>query len=177
MKLRLFTMMLTALAFLGMSSLAFADKVAVCHVTGNGTYHLISININALPAHLAHGDGQPGGAVPNMSGYIFGDNCAPTLAPPPEPAMGCYALPGVDIYYIGPIDTLQNFTFYSSADGSCTSSLGTASGTAIIASDNLTDAKTKCNALTGQTGTFVIDLSTGATPSLPGFWFCSVNIG
>jgi hypothetical protein len=175
MKLRLFTMMLTVLAFLGMSSLAFAQKVAVCHVTGNGTYHLILINTNALPAHLAHGDGQPGGAVPNMSGYIFGDNCGPTLAPPPEPAVGCYALPNdFDIYYVGPIDMLQNYTIYSSNDGSCTSPLGTVAGTAIIASDSSTDAQTKCNALTAETPTYVTDL-TGASPSLPGFWYCTAS--
>ncbi len=175
MKLRLFTMMLTVVAFLGMSSLAFAQKVAVCHVTGNGTYHLILINTNALPAHLAHGDGQPGGAVPNMSGYIFGDNCGPTLAPPPEPAQGCYALPNdFDIYYVGPIDMLQNYTIYSSNDGSCTSPLGTVAGTAIIASDSSADAQTKCNALTAETPTYVTDL-TGASPGLPGFWYCTAS--
>lgn len=36
-----------------------ANKVDVYHITGNGTYHLININENALPAHLAHGDKLP----------------------------------------------------------------------------------------------------------------------
>ncbi len=36
-----------------------AQKVTVCHVTGNGSYHAIEINVNALPAHLAHGDYLP----------------------------------------------------------------------------------------------------------------------
>ena len=31
-------------------------KVAIYHVTGNGSYHLIYVNENAVPAHLAHGD-------------------------------------------------------------------------------------------------------------------------
>jgi len=31
-------------------------KVDVCHRTGNGSFHHISISMNALPAHLAHGD-------------------------------------------------------------------------------------------------------------------------
>ena len=31
-------------------------KVAVCHQTGNGSFHEINISGNALPAHLRHGD-------------------------------------------------------------------------------------------------------------------------
>ena len=34
-------------------------KVDVCHVTGNGSYHLINVSANALPAHLGHGDVLP----------------------------------------------------------------------------------------------------------------------
>jgi hypothetical protein len=33
-----------------------ASKVAVCHVKGNGSYHLINVSANAVSAHLAHGD-------------------------------------------------------------------------------------------------------------------------
>jgi hypothetical protein len=32
------------------------QKVAVCHVTGNGSSHTINIAEPAVPAHLAHGD-------------------------------------------------------------------------------------------------------------------------
>jgi hypothetical protein len=35
------------------------DKVDVCHMTGNGSFHEINISRNALPAHLAHGDVLP----------------------------------------------------------------------------------------------------------------------
>ncbi len=43
------------------STTMFAKNgVAVCHVTGNGKYNLLNISENALPAHLAHGDGRPG---------------------------------------------------------------------------------------------------------------------
>jgi hypothetical protein len=35
------------------------DKVDVCHVTGNGSFHEINISKNALPAHLRHGDAMP----------------------------------------------------------------------------------------------------------------------
>ena len=33
-----------------------SNKVAIYHLTGNGSYHLIEVNENAVPAHLAHGD-------------------------------------------------------------------------------------------------------------------------
>lgn len=32
------------------------DKVDVCHVTGNGSFHVINISENAVQAHLNHGD-------------------------------------------------------------------------------------------------------------------------
>lgn len=35
---------------------ANGDKVTICHVTGNGNYIVIEVNVNALDAHLAHGD-------------------------------------------------------------------------------------------------------------------------
>ena len=56
--------------------LAKMEKVNVCHVRGNGDYHLININGNALDAHLAHGDAQPGDEYPTDEGdYVFGDDC------------------------------------------------------------------------------------------------------
>ena len=36
-----------------------ANTTAVCHIEGNGTFHLININANALDAHLKHGDVLP----------------------------------------------------------------------------------------------------------------------
>jgi hypothetical protein len=36
-----------------------AGKVDICHALGNGGYNLISVNMNALEAHLAHGDIAP----------------------------------------------------------------------------------------------------------------------
>ena len=32
------------------------EKVSLCHLTGNGSYRSIEVSINAVPAHLAHGD-------------------------------------------------------------------------------------------------------------------------
>lgn len=34
-------------------------KVDICHLTGNGSYHIINVSANAMPAHLAHGDVLP----------------------------------------------------------------------------------------------------------------------
>ena len=36
------------------------EKVELSHRTGNGTYRLIEVSVDAEPAHLAHGDGYPG---------------------------------------------------------------------------------------------------------------------
>lgn len=52
------------------------DKVDVCHKTGNGSFHLISIKADDLGAHLAHGDGTPGQAVPGQAGKVFGADCS-----------------------------------------------------------------------------------------------------
>lgn len=67
-----FVFMLFAILFFAISVSVVAepaDKVVVCHQsideeTGEETDHYISINENALPAHLAHGDFlAPEGAV------------------------------------------------------------------------------------------------------------------
>lgn len=36
-----------------------STKIDVCHKTGNANWHTINININDLPAHIAHGDVVP----------------------------------------------------------------------------------------------------------------------
>lgn len=51
-------------------------KVELCHRTGNGSYHLIEVSVDAEPAHRAHGDGKIGDAVPGMTGKVFGATCA-----------------------------------------------------------------------------------------------------
>lgn len=50
-------------------------KVELCHRTGNGSYHLISVSINAEPAHRAHGDAKVGEAVPGQPGKVFTASC------------------------------------------------------------------------------------------------------
>ena len=52
-------------------------KVQVCHRSEEtNSYILISVAPAALPAHLGHGDGQPGGPVPGQFGMRFGSDCA-----------------------------------------------------------------------------------------------------
>ena len=50
-------------------------KVQLCHRTGNGSYHLIEVSVNAEPAHRAHGDGKIGDAVPGSPGKVFDSGC------------------------------------------------------------------------------------------------------
>ena len=49
------------------------DKATVCHVTGTGKYHPITISKNAEPAHLAHGDARQGSLVGDK---FVGDDCS-----------------------------------------------------------------------------------------------------
>lgn len=64
-----------ALLVLGMlvSGIAFAidPTMDICHVTGKGTYILISVSSNAVPAHFAHGDVLPGQIVDGQ--LVLGD--------------------------------------------------------------------------------------------------------
>src|SRR5215831_13565688 len=62
---------------------ASLDKVKVCHLNDVGSFMPINVSASALPAHLAHGDGLPGGAVPGGNGQIFDANCVPVEPPPP----------------------------------------------------------------------------------------------
>jgi hypothetical protein len=51
-------------------------KVQLCHRTGNGSYHLIEVSVNAEPAHRGHGDGKIGEPVPGRAGRVFGAGCS-----------------------------------------------------------------------------------------------------
>ena len=52
-------------------------KTTVCHRTGNGSYHAISIAGPAVLSHIAHGDGLPGASLPDHSGS-FDSSCGIT---------------------------------------------------------------------------------------------------
>ncbi|MBZ5585096.1 MAG: hypothetical protein LAQ30_23370 [Acidobacteriia bacterium] len=79
--------LLTPAMVLAQNSPAKAGKVNVCHVTGNGTYRLININKNALPAHLDHGDAGPASLI-----LVRSDGAA-GLARPARPWSGADTSP------------------------------------------------------------------------------------
>lgn len=51
------------------------SKVALCHRTGNGSFHEIRVDASAEAAHLDHGDGVPGGTVPGGMSLVFDSEC------------------------------------------------------------------------------------------------------
>lgn len=62
---------------------AVVAKVPLCHWDATtGQFALIMVPSGGKPyqKHLAHGDGEPGGAVPGMPGYVFDDNCVTVAA-------------------------------------------------------------------------------------------------
>jgi hypothetical protein len=54
-------------------------KTTVCHREGNGSFHLITVDNHAVPAHMKHGD-----VLPDASGH-----CPPAPSSPPPPPPGC----------------------------------------------------------------------------------------
>lgn len=57
---------------------AAADKTDVCHWDDDtGTWARLSVSGRAVPAHLDHGDGVPGGSVPGPEGRTFDAGCTP----------------------------------------------------------------------------------------------------
>lgn len=99
--------LVAALLASGIAIAAPAGKVDVCHREGNGSYHLINVSENALPAHLAHGDGLPGDPVPGMEGKKFAEDCTVVDAGPivtvgenatPTAGMRIKGSPGPDVY-------------------------------------------------------------------------------
>lgn len=88
------------------NTLKGGSKCPVCHVKAKSeTFKLLNISCNAVSNHLAHGDGEVGGAVPGMEGFIFGEQCEL-----------------IEVYEECPCFTLQelvdsNWTSYSACDG------------------------------------------------------------
>lgn len=50
-------------------------SVTLCHKEGNGSFHKITVNVSAEPAHRDHGDAKPGEKVPGTQNQTFDDNC------------------------------------------------------------------------------------------------------
>jgi hypothetical protein len=91
-----------------------------------------------------------------------------------EPTIGCHDAPansgntGIDdLFYSGPIDTLNNVTFFRAPrDGTCSGDSFQAS-TALIAAANAADAAAKCQSLFGAT-----PFDASIWDGLAGFWLC-----
>jgi hypothetical protein len=62
---------------------AAEQRLNICHLTGQGVFQLITVDASALLGHFDHGDGVPGGAVPDQPGFTFDDTCAEVPVPPP----------------------------------------------------------------------------------------------
>ncbi len=50
-------------------------KVDICHIEGNGSYHLINVSTNAQQAHIDHGDAVPATFIDDGDKYI-GVDCS-----------------------------------------------------------------------------------------------------
>ncbi len=57
---------------------AKASKADVCHLNDVGGWQVNNVSERAVEAHLLHGDGLPGEAVPGMDRYSFDEDCVPT---------------------------------------------------------------------------------------------------
>jgi hypothetical protein len=53
------------------------EKIALCHRTGSGTYHLLEVDRSAEPAHRAHGDAAVGERIPDNRTKVFDSACRP----------------------------------------------------------------------------------------------------
>src|SRR5688572_22818796 len=51
-----------------------ADTELLCHARGNGTFAALSVNANAVDAHLLHGDGRPLNQAPGGL-FVFTSAC------------------------------------------------------------------------------------------------------
>jgi hypothetical protein len=69
---------------IGAPDLSAAEKVSVCHRTGNGGSHVIEIAQSAVKAHLAHGD-----HLEVAAGLKSGTPCQPAVGAvqPPAPVV------------------------------------------------------------------------------------------
>src|SRR5918993_5512803 len=57
------------------SEVRSAANVSLCHSTGNGSYHLITVSESAESAHREHGDAKVGEPVPGQNLKVFDAAC------------------------------------------------------------------------------------------------------
>ena len=158
--------------------LAGKARVDVCHAEDDGSFRLITVAESAVPAHLGHGYGLPGDAVPGMDGFAFGEDCTAetdfdTIAP------DCYRSSVYsDLWYDGPIDTPGNVVGWTSFDGTC-SGFSFGGGEAIIRAPDLAGALAKCESLDLEINEFLPYPLAGPEYGYEGLpddaWICNVR--
>jgi hypothetical protein len=107
------------------------NKVALCHLNGNGAYKAINVAGAAERAHLEHGDSKPGDIVPGSGGrFSFAEDCRFVPACPcaedlPENWTPDTAISGTNIELCEnpPPDTVSD-VFGSATDSTTGASLG-----------------------------------------------------
>jgi hypothetical protein len=97
--------LVASLLIMGIVFAAPAGKVDVCHLDGNGTYHLINISENAFDVHVAHGDAAPSSPAGAPYPGLYGSTVTPVL--------------GDDCSTVLRIDSLQSFAVGGWAGWSC----------------------------------------------------------
>ncbi len=105
----------------------------VCHLTGNGSFHLITVDGHAVDAHLAHGDILPGSALPGGAGATLGRDCAIEDARPTVVA----SLTGSGITRTDDGDQTLIIDAYALSDGSVVGNYYTQVGTGAAASGSV----------------------------------------
>lgn len=149
---------------------AQAQKTDVCHFDADsGTYHLINVSNNAVEAHVNHGDGFPGGAVPGMDGYVFGGDCSPQPVGNPYAKAGCFEARLHGYYFItdGTSPQMLVHPVLSYTDSNCTvlSGISDDSVDAWIWEGNYDDAWVVCQSIGGNL------LFQQTEPNLYACWF------
>jgi hypothetical protein len=95
------TVVLALLGALALPATAWAhgaDKIDICHKTGDGEFVRLSIAAPAHDKHIVHGDGEVGQPVPGASGLVFGDDCAPEPQLVSFARVGCFETYGGGLF-------------------------------------------------------------------------------
>ncbi len=50
-------------------------SITMCHTEAGDSFQSLELNLQDLPEHLLHGDGVPGGPVPNKDSFVFTERC------------------------------------------------------------------------------------------------------
>ncbi|MFC1657686.1 hypothetical protein ACFL2P_03865 [Candidatus Moduliflexota bacterium] len=160
----------TDLSFEDGSRAAAAGKkpmVTICHETGSGTYRKISVNENALQAHMNHGDLSPGteGLDENCRAeQVLSESPAPPpVAEKPCPCFGEADLAALDITFGG-----SAWQMVGEDDGSYTNVYGLFFGSSIYfraaeAGQTIPGAPYSCKLL-DETALLLTEI-TGITPA------------